>query len=256
MNTYMRFRTSIAREKPTTHGNTDTACPFCDRETIRREGVVISEQGPFMLIENKFQTLEKAYQMVLVETFTCEEGDISTYSSDYLHDLMRFAVTQWLAMEQSGKYRSVAFFKNHGIHAGGSIYHPHMQIVGLVDVDYRAHVQAEHFIGLVIDSMPGVELNLSSCPLSGFTEFNVLLDDFAQLNIMADYIQKSAHFILTHMNRRFSSYNLFLYFMEGKIRAKMILRAPASPYFMGYSIVQIPNNQQEVVDRFQSLYFN
>jgi hypothetical protein len=256
MNTYMRFRTSIAREKPTTHGNTDTACPFCDRETIRREGVVLSEQEPFMLIENKFQTLEKAYQMVLVETRTCDEGDISTYSSGYLHDLMRFAVTQWLDIEKSGKYRSVAFFKNHGVHAGGSIYHPHMQIVGLEEVDYREHVQPENFTGLVIDNKPGVELNLSRRPLSGFTEFNVLLDDFAQIDTMADYIQKSANFILTHMNRRYSSYNLFFYLMDGKIRAKIILRAPASPYFIGYSIVQIPNNQQEVVDRFQSLYFN
>ncbi|WP_027417130.1 DUF4931 domain-containing protein [Aneurinibacillus terranovensis] len=254
MKTYMHFRTNIAREKPSTHLGDGTSCPFCDRDTIGREGVIIKQEHPFLLIENKFQTLEEAYQMVLIETESCE-GDLSTYEQGHLHSLIRFAITSWLEIENSGQYRSVAFFKNHGIHSGGSIYHPHMQIVGLANVDYREHVSPEHFAGYMIDQSPGIEFNLSSHPLSGFSEFNIVLTDRAKLDKMADYIQMTVKFIMNHMNKKFKSYNIFFYYMEEKIIAKIILRAPTSPYLMGYSIVQIPNHLEEVVARMRSIYF-
>lgn len=255
MHTYLKFQTNIAREKPSTLLNRETNCPFCDRETIFKEGVIISQQAPFLLIENKFQTLERAYQMVLIETETCE-GDLSTYGKEHLHSLFDFAIHNWLAIEMSGKYRSVIFFKNHGIHSGGSIYHAHMQIVGLYDVDYRAHLLPEHFQGIVIDRSPGVEFNLSTRPRGGFTEFNVVLSDLKSLYKMGDYVQIAVHFLLNHMNKRYKSYNIFFYEYQGHIIAKIVLRAPGSPYLMGYSILQIPNNLDDTVQRVQSLYFS
>jgi ATP adenylyltransferase/5',5'''-P-1,P-4-tetraphosphate phosphorylase II len=254
MHTYMNFQTSIARTKPSTLHNQEDSCPFCDRETIFREGVVISQDGPFLLIENKFQTLENAYQMVLVETETCED-DLSTYDKQHLHALFDFAIRNWLDIEASGTYRSVIFFKNHGIHSGGSIHHAHMQIVGLYDVDYREHLRPEHFTGIVIDSVPGVEFNVSTRPRGSFTEFNVVLSDRDALHKMSEYVQIAVHFILTHMNKRYKSYNIFFYEYEGKIIAKIVLRAPGSPYLMGYSIIQVPNNLGETVQHVQSLYF-
>ena len=251
--TYMSFRTSIARVKPISRAG--DYCPFCDRKTIYEEGKVIHEDGPFLLVENKFQTLEKAYQMVLIESEECE-GDLSTYSKDYLHRLLRFAVSCWDEVDQGGEYRSVVFFKNHGVHSGGSVHHPHMQIVGLYDIDYRKHVYPHHFAGRVIDSEPGVEFNLSRYPRSGFTEFNVVLKDLTAIDKMADYLQIAVHYTLNHMNKKFQSYNLFFYQIGDGIAVKVILRAPGSPYLMGYSIVQVPDNQQEVVERMRSIYFS
>lgn len=250
--TYMSFRTSVARVKPMSRQG--DYCPFCDRKSIYEEGTVIRDEYPFLLVENKFQTLEKAYQMVLVESDQCNQG-LSNYEKGHLHRLLRFAVDCWQEIEQEGEYRSVVFFKNHGVHSGGSVHHPHMQIVGLYDIDYRKHVYPHHFLGKVIDRQPGVEFNLSRYPRSGFTEFNILLNDFSAIDFMADYLQVAVHFLLNHMNKKFQSYNIFFYEMEKGIGAKVILRAPGSPYLMGYSIVQVPDNQQEVVERIQSLYF-
>lgn len=254
MKTYMTFRTNIARGKPMTNGGGDSACPFCDRETIFREGVVIRQEDPFLLIENKFQTLDHAYQMVLIETDACDE-DLSTYGKEHLHALLRFAIGQWEEIEKSRKYRSVILFKNHGVHSGGSIQHAHMQIVGLNDVDYREHVTEQDFEGYTIHRQPGVEFNLSKYPRAAFTEFNIVLSDMGAIDSMADYIQVAIHFILNHMNKRFQSYNIFFYRLAGKVMAKIVLRAPGSPYLMGYSIVQVPNNLEDVVQRVQSIYF-
>jgi hypothetical protein len=253
MHTYMTFQTNIARTKPSTLLDKETTCPFCDRDTLFKEGVIISQDGPFLLVENKFQTLERAYQTVLIETETCS-GDLSTYEKPHLYRLFDFALRNWFEMEQSGEYRSVIFFKNHGVHSGGSIYHAHMQIVGLYDVDYREHLRPEHFIGLIIDRRPGVEFNISTHPRGGFTEFNIVLSDHNALYAMADYVQIAVHFLLNHMNRKYKSYNIFFYEYQNNIIAKIILRAPGSPYLMGYSIIQVPNNLDEVVQRVQSLY--
>ncbi|MFT9846508.1 DUF4931 domain-containing protein [Aneurinibacillus sp. REN35] len=255
MYTYMNFQSGVARTKPSTLWNTEDSCPFCDRKTIRTEGVVLNESGPFLLIENKFQTLERAYQMVLIETQTCED-DLSTYDKAHLHALFEFAIKNWEALEASKKYRSVIFFKNHGIHSGGSIYHAHMQLVGLYDDDYREHLRTEQFAGLLIDQAPGVEFNLSTRPRGGFTEFNVVLSDRKNLHKMAEYVQIAVHFLLHHMNRRYKSYNIFFYEYDGRLIAKIVLRAPGSPYLMGYSIIQVPNTLEDTVRRVQSLYFS
>lgn len=252
-NIYISFRTSIARIKPVSRAG--EYCPFCDRESIYREGKVIFEEYPFMLIENKYQTIEQAYQMVLVESDTCD-NDLSNYQKDHLHRLIKFGVRCWREIEASGEFKSVVFFKNHGVHSGGSVYHPHMQIVGLKNIDYRKHVYPHHFLGLLIDEKEGVQFNLSRYPRSGFTEFNVIVKEMTALSHMADYLQIAVHFLLNHMNKKYQSYNIFFYELEDGIAAKVILRAPGSPYLMGYSIVQVPDNQNEIVERIKSLYFS
>ncbi|WCN39474.1 DUF4931 domain-containing protein [Aneurinibacillus uraniidurans] len=256
MNTYMTFITNVARQKPSTLHNSETACPFCDRDTLYKEGVILAKEDPFLIVENKFQTLDRAYQMVLIETEACNHGDLSMYAPDYLYRLFRFALANWEAFEASGKFRSVIFFKNHGVHSGGSIYHPHMQFVGLTDVDYREHVEARQFMGLIVDQQPGVELNLSTFPRAGFTEFNVILTDRTKLDEFSNYIQIAVHFILNVMNTTYKSFNIFFYQFEDRLIAKIILRAPGSPYLMGYSIVQVPNTLADVVEKVQGLYFS
>lgn len=250
---YMSFRTSIARIKPVIQSG--DYCPFCDRQSIYKEGKVIREEHPFMLVENKYQTLEDAYQMVLIESETCDY-DLSNYNKKHLHRLLDFVLRCWKEIEESGEYSSVVLFKNYGVHSGGSVYHPHMQIVGLNTINYLKHVYPHHFVGLVIDEKEGVQFNLSRYPRSGFTEFNIVLKDLLALPHMADYIQIAVHFLLNHMNKKYQSYNIFFYRLDDGIAAKLILRAPGSPYLMGYSIVQIPDNQQEIIERVKALYFS
>ena len=170
--------------------------------------------------------------------------------------MIRFGVEKWLEMSASGQFASVLFYKNHGPCSGGTIRHPHMQIVGLENVNYLEHVQAEHFTGQLIDSRQGVEFNLSTQPRVGFFEFNVLLDNLANLEIMADYIQIAAHYALHSFHRACKSYNLFFYQYEGKIIVKVIPRFVSSPLFIGYSIPQLANEERakEVITQIKEGY--
>lgn len=242
----------LGRQKPESIVNRTTACPFCDRGSL--EGV-LAEQGSIVWLKNKFPVLQDTFQTVLIETDACE-SELSEYDRDHLHRLIRFGVEQWLKLEATGTYRSVMFFKNHGALSGGSIRHPHMQIVGLQHLDYRTHVTWEQFEGLVIAEQPGVELNLSTKPRVGFFEWNAILRDRAQIDVWADYIQVAAHYVLNHFNKSCHSYNLFFYELEGTLLCKIVPRFPTSPLFVGYSIPQVSQNIGDHVAPMQERYFD
>jgi ATP adenylyltransferase/5',5'''-P-1,P-4-tetraphosphate phosphorylase II len=169
--------------------------------------------------------------------------------------LLAFGVEKWLEMERSGNYRSVLFFKNHGPYSGGSIRHPHMQIVGLNQYDYLHQVKESDFAGIVIDRESGVELTLSTLPRAGFFEYNVVLSDWDHLEKMADYLQILTHWILHHVNPRNQSYNFFFYHWGDKLVAKVVPRFVTSPLFVGYSIPQVANNLEEMVQEMRRHYF-
>ncbi len=245
------FRSAIGKQKPESIINRTTACPFCDRSSL--EGI-LDQHGSMILLKNKFPVLEDAFQTVLIETDECD-SELSLYSRDHLHALMAFGVEKWLEMEASKAFTSVMFFKNHGPYSGGSIRHPHMQIVGLETLDCLEHTNEDHFEGVVIAAQHGVTCNISTMPRIGFFEFNVILTDFAYLNAMADYIQVLTHFILHHFNQRCASYNLFFYHIHGNIMVKVVPRFVTSPLFVGYGIPQVANNLEEVAARIRGLYF-
>ena len=79
-------------------------------------------------------------------------------------------------MMNSGEYASVLFFKNHGPMSGGSLRHPHMQIIGLNEMDVNENVKLEQFEGVTIAQNEHVTFNLSVKPRMGFFEFNVITD--------------------------------------------------------------------------------
>ncbi|TGU56026.1 DUF4931 domain-containing protein, partial [Mesorhizobium sp. M00.F.Ca.ET.186.01.1.1] len=110
---------------------------FCDRGSLTD---VLEQRGSMIWLMNKFPVLQDTHQTVLIESEECN-GDWSTYSREHVHALLSFGVEKWLEMERSGSFRSVLFFKNHGPYSGGSIRHPHMQIVGLTGYDYRSQVK-------------------------------------------------------------------------------------------------------------------
>ena len=168
--THLFFNTSIGVQKPESIRNKNQSCPFCAREELTG---IIDEDGPILLLKNKFPVLENAFQTVLVETDVCEE-EFSQYSKEHLNRLLDFAIRHWIRMEESREYRSVVMFKNHGPLSGGTIAHSHMHIVGLYDLDYHEKICETDFAGVTIHELDGVQFNLSNRPKVGFYEFNRL----------------------------------------------------------------------------------
>jgi hypothetical protein len=167
--------------------------------------------------------LRDTYQTVLIETDDCT-AELSLYSKDHLHRVIRFGTEKWLDMIAGGEFASVLFFKNHGPSSGGTISHPHMQIVGLRHVDYMANIPPASLEGIVISRDGGVELAIADKPLVGFTELNLKLADLGHLDRLADYLQICAHYFLNNFNRRCNSYNIFFYHIDGRITAKIMPR--------------------------------
>ncbi|MGZ4033189.1 MAG: DUF4931 domain-containing protein [Tumebacillaceae bacterium] len=249
--THLHFNMQIGRQKPESIRNRATACPFCDRDNLEN---ILASDGSIILLKNKYPVLENTLQTVLIETEECD-SELSMYSKEHLYKLIRFGVENWERMEQSGDFTSVLFFKNHGPYSGGTIHHPHMQIVGLQHLDYHQHVEEVHFEGIAIHSLPGVEFNISTAPRIGFFEFNVMLHDMEQIDRMADYIQTATHYVLNHFNKNCNSYNVFFYRLPGRIACKIVPRFVTSPLFVGYSIPQVSNRIDDVAQDVQALYF-
>lgn len=249
--THLQFVMNIGQQKPESIINRETLCPFCDRASLTG---ILAEEGPLMLLKNKYPVLQDTLQTVLIETDECL-AELSDYDPAHMRRLMRFAVREWEKLEQSGEFRSVVMFKSHGPQSGGTIRHPHMQIVGLEKVDYLEHVSAEQFEGIRIASAPGVELNISTKPRVGFYELNVVLSDPEQIDIMADYIQMAAHYLMHHFHKSCNSYNLFFYRLDGQICVKIMPRFVASPIFVGFGIPQVADRIGNVAQEMQRLYF-
>lgn len=251
MYTHLSFRTDIGVQKPESIRNKNTRCPFCARDELT--GIIDTEDS-IILLKNKFPVLEEADQTVLIETDDCL-SELSSYSKEHLIKLFTFAFKHWKRMEESGDYRSVLFFKNHGPLSGGSIAHPHMQIVGLKSVDYMENVSPTQFEGLEIQGNNGVSFSLATKPKVGFYEFNVRMTSEEQIDTFATYTQIAVHYILNEFPFRANSYNLFFYKFNGAIYVKIVPRFVTTPLYIGYSIPQVPNNLEWMKDDLYSKYF-
>ncbi|MFC7370937.1 DUF4931 domain-containing protein [Fictibacillus iocasae] len=250
--TQITFFTDIGAKKPNSIKYKDTACPFCDLSQLEE---IVDQDGPIILVMNKFPVLDKAFQTVLIETDECDT-ELSLYSKEHLYRLITFGMKHWKQLKESGKYKSVMFFKNHGPLSGGTIRHPHMQIVGLEEVDCQYGWHSSQFDGIPIWHGNGVVFNISSEPRAGFYELNVILENGGDLKQFADCIQTGAHFLLHHFHRNCSSYNLFFYEKSGIVYVKIMPRFVTSPLFMGYGIQQVANNISEVAEKIKNIYYS
>jgi ATP adenylyltransferase/5',5'''-P-1,P-4-tetraphosphate phosphorylase II len=247
---HIEFNLNIGKQKPESIINTTTKCPFCDRESL--EGIIAAD-GPILLVKNKYPVLQDTVQTVLIETDECT-SELSLYPKEHLYRVFRFGIDNWQQMEREGHYKSVIFFKNHGPFSGGTIRHPHMQIIGLNTIDYMDSVYPEHFEGLVIHKDAEIELNLSTKPRVGFFEFNAILSDLTQLNRLADDVQSVTRYILGNFHRNCNSYNLFFYKLDHAIAVKIMPRFVTSPLFIGFAIPQVSSRLEDVVLDFQEKY--
>lgn len=245
-NNYLYFISDIIREKHV-YQDKPNRCPFCNREELEE---ILDEKGSILLVKNKFQTLENTYQMVIIETDECQ-SNISMYSIEHLHALLAFGIDHWLAFENSGDYQSVILYKNHGTLSGGTISHPHMQIVGLKDIDYRSNLNDDMFEGIEIHREGEHVLNVSTKPNACATEFNIIVNGRDDL-FMAKHIQK----IVTHLLSQWHSFNLFFYQWKGAIICKLAPRYVTSPFLIGYSIPQTSNHIEKVATEVKNKYYS
>jgi ATP adenylyltransferase/5',5'''-P-1,P-4-tetraphosphate phosphorylase II len=247
----LHFDSDIAAQKPVSIINPGIKCPFCDREHLEN---ILDQEGDILLVKNKYPVLKNTMQTVLIETRNCTP-EFSEYPKEHLHKVVSFGMKKWLEFEASGEYASVLFYKNHGPFSGGTLTHPHMQIIGLKDINYRHNVLKEHFEGTIINQVPGVEFNIATKPRAGFNEFNIVLKDPNKINQMADYLQIAAHYSLHHYHKNCHSYNIFFYQLGNEVLAKVMPRFMTSPLFVGFSIPQLLDKTDKIRQEIQEKYF-
>lgn len=247
----IKFNTDIGRTKPATLTHADAACPFCDVEHLTD---IIETDDDIIFLRNKYNVIEGADQFVLIEGRECE-ADMPDYPQEKMRRVIRMGVRQWENLLASGKYEEVLFFKNYGIMSGGTIRHPHMQLVGFPKLNSELLFDEVELRGIVIAQRDGVEFNVSNCPRVGFGELNVVVERGGSLDTLADFIQISVHYAMNCSNKKFTSYNIFFYRRAGRIFAKVMPRYATSPYFVGYNIHFLPNNVERIAAEIQEYYF-
>ncbi|MGL5448954.1 MAG: DUF4931 domain-containing protein [Lactococcus cremoris] len=235
------FNTAIGTKKRNeTVVPKEKICPFCDVEHLT--GILKTSDHKIWL-KNKFPTLKNSMMTVIIESDE-HLGDISTYSLEENRDVFSFAFDCWDEMIQSGDYQSVLMFKNFGPHSGGTLRHPHLQVVGLEETDGYAQIAKENFEGVEIKKN-GLTVTLSTRPIMGFVEFNVIISDLKNVEKLADNVHEMTSYLMTdYMNGRCDSYNLFFHHFDDKYICKIVPRFITSPYFIGYKIPQVNGIEQ------------
>ncbi|MBD3878535.1 MAG: DUF4931 domain-containing protein [Quinella sp. 1Q5] len=249
----VRFNTDVGKTKPENLVHADAACPFCDVEHLTN---IIDTDGDIIFLKNKYNVIEGADQFVLIEGRECN-SDMPDYTKEKMRHVIGMGIKHWKNLLASGKYEDVLFFKNYGIMSGGTIRHPHMQLVGFPQLKSELLFDEAELRGIVIAERDGVEFNVSNCPRVGFGELNIVVEAGGSLDALADFIQVGVHYAMNHFNKHKSctSYNIFFYRRAEKIFAKVMPRYATSPYFVGYNIHFLPNNVERLANEIRELYF-
>lgn len=259
---FINFDMSIGKKKPHTINGEEDRCPFCDVDKLTD---IVEIQDDMILLKNKYNVLEAATQLVLIEGADCH-SDMPHYTAQKMHDIIRFGLRHWLSMSESRKYESVIFFKNYGPLSGGTIQHPHMQIIGFPQLNHELLYDAREFEGIFVNEENSVEINMGTRPRIGFFEINILLkkkikscqlsaSDYQSTSLadtvstLSCYIQNSIRFLNDVLQRPHISYNIFFYLLDGYIRLKILPRFATSPLFIGYNIHLVPNNMIDFAER-------
>ncbi len=232
------FDRNINSKKPSTIRNRESACPFCDRSQLAG---IIEECEDLILINNKFSTLQNADMFVLVESNICE-SDMHIYDLDKITNLLQYGINKWIELEATGKYKSVAYFKNKGALSSGTIRHPHMQLIGFRDQDCMKSITLENVTGREVLIEGLIPFNLSNNPVVSFLEINLKVTDdirkFARtVSFLANYMEE----IYWGLE---ASYNFFFYNIEGERYLKIMPRYATSAITLGYDICQVYTEEQ------------
>ncbi len=248
----VEFNTDIGRTKPENLVHAENTCPFCDVEHLTN---IIDVDGDIIFLKNKYHVIEVADQFVLIEGRECEV-DMPDYPKEKMRRVIKMGIKHWQNLLATGKYEEVLFFKNFGIMSGGTIRHPHMQLVGFPHLNSELLFDEAELRGIVIAQRDGVEFNISTCPRVGFGELNVVMEKGGSFDALADFIQVGVHYVKNFFNKKTTSYNIFFYRRAEKIFAKVMSRYVTSPYFVGYNIHFLPNNTERIAKEIQEYYFD
>lgn len=243
------FLNKVARGKPENVRHTDGYCPFCDREHLEN---ILRKDGDCIWLVNKYRTLEDTMQTVLIES-TDHEGDPSNYTIEENRHVFRFALSCWGEMLHSQRYASVLMYKNFGPNSGGSLRHPHFQLVGLNHKDGYEHVPANVFEGLEVLREGRRQVTISTHPVMGFVEINLMVPEVegpeeataSDASWLADATRQTTRYLLgDYHGHGCTSYNLFFYRSAGeegrtRVICKVVPRWITSPYYVGYRLAQV-----------------
>ena len=247
------FDMQIGHKKPETIIHKENQCPFCDREHLTD---ILATDGELILLRNKYNVLTGTDQFVLIESSVCH-SDIPDYTPDHMHRLIHFGLQQWQALLDSGRYADVLFFKNYGPMSGGTIRHPHMQLIGCPTLDQTKLFNPKEFAGPSICLKNGVNFTISEHPRIGFWELNILPPEVvypAAIDTAADFIQLGTRYLLHHFSKFCHSYNIFFYHHGKQIYIKLMPRFATPPVFVGYGIRVRPTNIEDMVQEIRTLY--
>lgn len=253
------FNIGIGKTKPRTINGEKQSCPFCNTAALTN---IVDTKDDMIFLHNKYNVLEPSEQFVLIEGAECD-ADMPDYSKEKMSELIRFGLYHWFNLLESQKYQAVLFFKNYGPLSGGTIRHPHMQIVGLPTMNPDLMFNVDEFEGIPVASDNNIEINIATLPRIGFCEINIIvnrlfssnqlkadLDTAAQKSVdtLAKYLQCAIGFMKDFFKRDNFSYNIFFYLLDGYIRIKLLPRFATSPLYIGYNIHLRPTNIQQTAD--------
>ncbi|MDA1674662.1 MULTISPECIES: DUF4931 domain-containing protein [Bacillus cereus group] len=246
------LNTKIAKSKPNTVTNNDTVCPFCDdtKPQIIESGLMLEDRKKMFWAKNKFPLLEDTYQTLIVETNRCGES-LATYTLEYATQLFKFIFECRDKLIQTGKYKEVIFFKNHGIHSDSSISHSHSQIIGLNKLSYDYQEIEDSIEGPTVYQNEKIRVTVSKIPRAEFYEFNVTWKKEDESYQYVEWVQTLIKYLSIFKGGKFNSYNLVFHETEAENIIKVIPRKPNSVYYIGFGIRQTPNDTEQIAKEIQ-----
>jgi len=247
----IRFNTDVGKTKPENIVHSDNACPFCDVASLTG---ILDTDGDIIFLKNKYIVIETSDQFVLIEGSECEV-DMPNYSREKMRRVIKMGLKHWRQLLDCGKYEEVLFFKNFGPMSGGTIRHPHMQLVGFPQLNSELLFDPAELRGIVIARQDNVEINVSNFPRVGFGEINVVVEKGGSHDTLADFLQIGVHYLTNFFRKNLHSYNIFFYHRAGIIYAKIMPRFATSPYFVGYNIHFLPRNITQIAEDVYKIYF-
>ena len=250
------FDIALGQTKPNSMHNRDGHCPFCDPSQLTD---ILDRSESIIWLMNKYPVLERTWPTVIIETAPHVHTEYSKLPFVEAVHILEFGRAKWAQVKADPRFTSVLFFKNYGPMSGGSIYHPHSQIIGLEDYDYREDIYKEHFDGWIIHEETNLRMTLSTRPIHGFFEFNMRFDPQLDTSILANYLQRTLRYVLEDFSKYAKSYNLFFYDInDGFHYLKIVPRYVTSPLFIGYGIPQVCHEARalEVVRHIQPYLHN
>lgn len=234
----IQFDLHIGQKKP--YSKNHDACPFCKPKKLTG---ILEKRGHMIWLMNKYPVFHGTWPTVLIETDK-HKSELTLYSPKHLHEVISFGLEKWEQVEQEHRFRSVIYFRNFGPRSGGSIRHPHSQIMGLDEYDYTDSIRSENFFGPIIYEDDDCFASLSDYPICGMAEFNVTMKSDGHVESFADTLQTIARFVLHDFPIPCDSYNLFFYKMK-HIHVKIFPRYIASPLYLGYKITQVVDDRSK-----------